>query len=170
VPAAPAPLASIHDQVADDWVNDQAMQRARAAATQITAKASGAGSLADAVKAAGVALPAVQPLAARRLQINQAQGGIAAALKTLFAGVAGSARMVANPQGGGFFVVKVDKVIPGNAILQPALIGQVRGELGQAAAQDYAQEFVADLKRNLKVKRNDSAIQTFRTRLLTSGG
>ena len=170
VPAAPAPLASIHDQVANDWVNDQAMQRARAAATQIAAKASGAGSLADAVKAAGVALPAVQPLAARRLQINQAQGGIAAALKTLFAGVGGSARMVANPQGGGFFVVKVDKVIPGNAILQPALIGQVRGELGQAAAQDYAQEFVADLKRNLKVKRNDSAIQAFRARLLTSGG
>ena len=29
MPASPAPLASIHDQVAEDWVNDQAMQRAR---------------------------------------------------------------------------------------------------------------------------------------------
>jgi peptidyl-prolyl cis-trans isomerase D len=169
VPASPAPLASIHDQVTNDWVNDQAMQRARAAATQIAAKASGTTSLADAVKAAGISLPPVQPLAARRLQIGQAQGGIAAALKALFTGTAGSARMIANPQGG-FFVVKIDKIIPGNAILQPALIGQVRGELGQAAAQDYAQEFVADLKRSLKVKRNDSAIQAFRTRLLTSGG
>lgn len=170
IPASPAPLASIHDQVANDWVNDQAMQRARAAATQIAARASATASLAEAVKAAGVSLPAVQPLSARRLQINQAQGAVAAALKALFSGAAGKAQMIANPQGGGFFVVKVDKIIPGNAVLQPALIGQVRGELGQAAAQDYAQQFVADLKRDLKVKRNDSAIQAFRTRLLTSGG
>jgi hypothetical protein len=65
--------------------------------------------------------------------------------------------------------VKVDKVIPGDAVLQPGLIGQVRSELGQSAGQDYAQEFVADLKRQMKIKRNDNAIQAFRTRLLTSG-
>jgi peptidyl-prolyl cis-trans isomerase D len=170
VPAAPAPLASIRDQVAADWVNDQAMQRARTAAAQIAAKASGAVSLADAVKAAGVALPPVQPVTARRLQIGQAQGNTAAALKALFTGGAGSARMVANPQGGGFFVVKVDKIVPGNVLLDPALIGQVRSELGQAAAQDYAEEFIADLKRDVKVKRNDNAIQAFRTKLLTGGG
>jgi peptidyl-prolyl cis-trans isomerase D len=78
--------------------------------------------------------------------------------------------MAPYPQGGGFFIVKVDKVIPGNALLQPALIGQVRSELGQASAQDYAQQFLADLKRYMKIKRNDNAIQAFRTRLLTGGG
>jgi peptidyl-prolyl cis-trans isomerase D len=170
VPSSPAPLASIRDQVASDWINEQAMQRARAAATQIAAKASGNVSLADAAKGAGVALPPVQPVAARRIQVNQAQGGAAAALKLLFTAPAGAARMTPSPQGGAFVVVKVDKIIPGNAILQPALIGQVRAELGQAAAQDYAQQFLADLKREMKVKRNDSAIQAFRTRLLTSGG
>ena len=169
VPAAPAPLASIHDQVANDWVNDQAMQRARAAATQIAAKGSGNASLSDAVKSAGVALPAVQPIAVRRMQVAQAQGNIVPALRSLFTAGPGSAKMVANP-GGGFFVIKVEKIIPGNAILQPGLIGQVRSELGQASAQDYAQQFVADLKRDVKAKRNDSAIQAFRTRLLTNGG
>ena len=39
VPASPAPLATIRTQVASDWLNDQATQRARAAATQIAAKA-----------------------------------------------------------------------------------------------------------------------------------
>jgi len=169
VPAAPAPLASIHDQVANDWVNDQAMQRARAAATQIAAKGSGNASLSDAVKSAGVALPAVQPISVRRMQVGQAQGNIVPALRALFTAGPGSAKMVANP-GGGFFVIKVEKIIPGNAILQPGLIGQVRSELGQASAQDYAQQFVADLKRDVKAKRNDSAIQAFRTRLLTNGG
>jgi peptidyl-prolyl cis-trans isomerase D len=170
VPAAPAPLASIRDQVASDWINDQAMQRARTAAAQIAAKASGNVALADAIKGIGAVLPPPRPIAARRLQIADAQGNVVPALKILFTVGAGKSRMAPNPQGGGFFVVKVNKITPGNALLSPGLIGQIQGELGQAAAQDYAQQFLADLKRQLKVKRNDSAIAAFRTRLLTGGG
>ena len=51
------------------------------------------------------------------------------------------------PQGAGFFVIKVDQIIPGNPIMAPALIGQVESQLGQAMSQDYAQEFLASLKR-----------------------
>jgi peptidyl-prolyl cis-trans isomerase D len=170
VPAAPAPLAGIHDRVANDWVSDQAMQRARAAATQIAAKATGNVSLADAMKGAAATLPPARPIAARRLQIADAQGNVPPALKILFTVGAGKSRMAPNPQGGGFFVIKVNKITPGNALLAPGLIGQVQNELAQAAAQDYALQFVADMKRQLKVKRNESAIAAFRTRLLTSGG
>jgi peptidyl-prolyl cis-trans isomerase D len=170
VPAAPAPLASIRDQVASDWVNDQAMQRARAAATQIATKASGNVSLADAMKSVGVALPPARPVAARRIQIADAQGNVPPALRILFTTGAGKSQMAPNPQGGGFFVVKVNKITPGNALLSPGLIGQVQGELSQAVSQDYAQQFVADLKREMKAKRNDSAIQAFKTKLVNSGG
>jgi peptidyl-prolyl cis-trans isomerase D len=55
-------------------------------------------------------------------------------------------------------------------MVQPNLIAQVQGELNQAASQDYAEEFVAAIKRQLKVKRNNSAIEAFRARLATSGG
>jgi peptidyl-prolyl cis-trans isomerase D len=98
------------------------------------------------------------------------QGNTSPALKILFGTSAGKAKMAPNPQGGGYFVVKVDKIIPGNAISQPGLIGQVTSQLSQAAAQDYAQEFLADLKRQMKAKRNESAIQAFRSRLLSNGG
>jgi hypothetical protein len=54
--------------------------------------------------------------------------------------------------------------------MSPGLIGHVENELSQATSQDYAQQFVADLKRQLKAKRNESAIAAFRTRLLTNGG
>ena len=170
VPAAAAPLASIRDRVAGDWVNDQAMQRARAVATQIASKASGASSLADAVKSAGVALPPARQIGARRIQIADAQGNVPPAMKILFTVGAGKAMMAPNPQGGGFFVVKNNKITPGNALNAPGLIGQVQSELNQAAAQDYAEQFVADLKRELKAKRNDSAIESFKARLLSSGG
>jgi peptidyl-prolyl cis-trans isomerase D len=169
VSAAPSPLAAIRAQVVSDWINEEATRRARAAATQIAAKASGGVSLAEAVKSAGVSLPAARPVAARRIQIADAQGNVPPAMKLLFSLIEGKSRMAPNPQGGGFFVVKVNKITPGNALSSPGLIGQVQGEFGQAASQDYAQQFVASMRREMKAKRNDSAIQAFKTRLLNSG-
>jgi peptidyl-prolyl cis-trans isomerase D len=169
VPAAPPPLASIRDQVASDWVTDQATQRARAAATQIAARASGNVSLADAMKGAPVPLPPARPVSARRIQIADTQGNVPPAMRVLFTVGAGKAQMASNPQGG-FFVVKVNKVTPGNALMSPGLIGQVQGELSQAAAQDYAEQFLADIKRGLKVKRNPPEIESYKARLLSSGG
>jgi peptidyl-prolyl cis-trans isomerase D len=168
-PAAPAPLASIRDRVASDWIDDQATERARAAATQIASKASGTTSLADAIKSAGVALPAPRPISIRRIDLSNAQAAGAPALRMMFSTAAGKSRMAPNPAGG-FFVVKVTKVIPGNALLQPGLIGQVESELSQSTAQDYAQQFLADIRRTMKAKRKESAIEAFRSRLLTGGG
>lgn len=169
VPAAPAPLATIRAQVATDWINEQATQRARAAATQIAAKASGGMSIADALKGLGVAVPPVRPISARRIQIAMAQGPVSPALKLLFSLSTGQSRMGAVPQGGGFFVVRVDKITPGNAVIAPNLITQVQGELGRAVSQDYAEEFLNAIKRQLKIKRNNSAIEAYRTSLATSG-
>ena len=169
VAAAPAPLAGIHDKVASDWIADQAMLRARTTAQQIVAKANGNVSLADAIKGASVALPAPRPVSARRLQISDQQGNINPAVRALFTTPAGKAQVAPNPQGGGFFVVKVNKITPGNALLSPTLIGQVSSDLSRSSQADYAQQFVADVKRTLKVRRNESAIQAFRTRLLSSG-
>lgn len=169
VAASPAPLTTIQDQVAGDWVKEQAFQRARVAAQQIAAKASGNMSLADAIKAVGAAIPPPRPVTARRLQISDQQGNISPALKVLFTTPAAKAQSAPNPQGGGFFVVKVNKITPGNAMMAPGLIGQVSRDIGRSTQMDYAQQFIADIKRTLKVKRNDSAIEAFRTRLLSSG-
>ena len=170
VPAAPAPLAIIRDRVEADWVNDQAMQRARAAAAQVANKASAGMSVSDALKGLGAGVPPVRPINARRLQIATAQGPVSPALKMLFTLAARKSGIAAVPDGGGFVVVKVDKITPGNAVTAPNLIAQMQGELGQATSQDYADEFVAAIKRQLKVKRNNNAIETFRTRLVSSGG
>jgi peptidyl-prolyl cis-trans isomerase D len=169
IPSAPSPLASIREQVAGDWINDQASKRAQAAATQIAAKASGSVSLADAVKGAGAAIAAPQPVAARRIQLTNAQGNVPPALKLLFGVGPGHSRMAPLPQGG-FVVVKVDKVIPGNALVAPGLISQVQGELNQASSQDYAQQFISDVRRHMKAKRNESAIEAFKARLVSSSG
>jgi peptidyl-prolyl cis-trans isomerase D len=170
MPAAPAPLAQVKQQVAADWVNGKAMDRARAVAAQIEAKVEKGSSLADALKQSGAPLPPVQPLALRRLQIATARGPVPPVMKMLFVLSQGKSRMFPDPQGRGFFIVKVDKITPGNAMAQPALIGQMQNELQQGVAEDYARQLLGAMRKQLGVKRNDSAIQSMKSRLAASAG
>jgi peptidyl-prolyl cis-trans isomerase D len=168
VPAAPAPLASITEQVTKDWIDDQARQRAAAAARTIADKTARGMALTQALKEAGATLPPVRPLSYRRIQIATAQGPVPQVLQMLFTIPQGKSRMLTDPQGAGYFVVKVNKVVPGSALLQPALITRMQTELRQPMEQEYAQQFVAAMRAEVKVKRNEAAIAALRTRLSTN--
>jgi peptidyl-prolyl cis-trans isomerase D len=87
----------------------------------------------------------------------------------LFTLAQGKSRIVADSQGRAFFVVKVNKITPGNALLQPGLISQMQNELQQAVSQDYAQQFLAAVRKDMGLKRNDSAIAAMKARLASSG-
>lgn len=165
VPAAPAPLASIRDRVAADWTAAEALKRAKAAADAIAAKAAQGASLAEAAKQSGATLPAPMPLGARRIQLMNAQGEVPPPLRVLFSVPNGKARAVPVPGGKGFYVVKVNKVVPGNAMLQPALIGKVQGDLARTVSEDYGRQFQAAVRAEMKVKRNESAIAATKSRL-----
>ena len=170
VPAAPAPLKEVHAQVANDWINARATERAKAVAAQIEAKVEKGMSLAQAVKESGAAIPPAQPVKARRIQIATAEGQIPAPLKMLFTLGEGKSRIVPDPQRRAFFIVKVNKITPGNALMQPSLIGRMQTELQQGMSDDYAREFLAAMRQELHAERNASAIQAMKTRLMGSGG
>jgi peptidyl-prolyl cis-trans isomerase D len=169
-PAAPAPLASIRDRVANDWVTGQALQRARAVATAIEAKASRGIPIDQAVKQAGAPLPAIRQVGARRINIATAQGVIPPALQALFTLGQGKSKLVGDPQGRAFFIVKVTRIVPGNALLQPGLIAQMQNELRDAATQDYATQFMAAVRKDMKVRRNEAAIAAEKQRLASTAG
>ena len=169
IAAAPAPLASIREQVKTDWVRQQALGRAKAAADQIAAKARGATSLADAARQAGKPLPPVQPVRARRIQLSQLGDQVPAPLRALFSGTQGKTLVGADPQGRGFYVVKIDKIIPGNALNQPGLITEVQKEFSDPLAQEYAQEFQAAVRKGVGVRKNEAAIAATRKRIVGGG-
>jgi peptidyl-prolyl cis-trans isomerase D len=170
VSAAPAPLASIKDKATSDWVDTQAMQRARSVAAAIVAKTSQGVSLSDALKQSGAPLPPVRPIAARRMQLATAQGPIPVAMRLLFTLGQNKSQMIQDPQGRGFFIVKVNKIVPGNAMLQPALISRMQSELSDPVAQDYARQFLAAMRSEMSIKRNDAEIQALKARLISGGG
>lgn len=169
IPAAPAPLASIRDRVRDDWIQRQASQRARAAAAAIASRAGGDISLADAARQGDTPLPPVQPVRARRIQISERGEQVPAPLRVLFSIPQGKAQMGADPEGRGYFVVKVGKVIPGNALNQPRLITQVQSQFSEPLATEYAQQFLSAAKQDVGVERNEAAIQAARQRITGDG-
>ena len=70
----PLSIGAGWNQVAADWLNDQARRRAAAVATSIAAKAARGEPLAQAVKESGMTLPPVQSIGARRIQIASQNG------------------------------------------------------------------------------------------------
>ena len=168
VPAAPAPLASIRDRSATDWINGQAFQRARAAATKIAA--GGRKGFRWPRRSRNRASPSADAADdARRIQIAEANGR----------GRRADADAVLAPQArAGWCRIQGPRLLrgqgqqdhPGNALIQPGLISRMQNELAGRAAQDYAQQFVAAVRADMKVKRNEDAIKAVKTRIIASGG
>jgi peptidyl-prolyl cis-trans isomerase D len=165
VAAAPAPLATIRARVAEDWVNQQAAARARAVASAIAEKVALGAPLARAVAEAGVSLPPVRPVAARRLDLSQLGDKVPAAIRMLFTLGSGKSRMVPDPQQRGFSIVKVNRITPGNAVTQPLLIARVQGEFQRAITEEYARQFLVAVRQAVGVRRNEGAIAAAKKRI-----
>jgi peptidyl-prolyl cis-trans isomerase D len=54
-------------------------------------------------------------------------------------------------------------------LFQPSLISRMQNDLQESVAEDYAREFVAAVREDIKVKRNEAAIQAEKARILSSG-
>ena len=165
VAAAPAPLADVQAQVREGWTNQQALARAKAIATAIAAKTARNMPLAQAVKEAGVPLPAPRPAAMRRIQMSEMGDKVPAPVRILFSLGAGKSRMIALPEGKGLAIVKLNRIVPGNALLQPALIGRVQSEFQSALSEEYARQFLAAVRADLGMKRDEDAIAASKKRI-----
>jgi len=165
IEAAPAPLADIKDQVREDWIHRKASDRARAVASQIAAKIARGVPPETAVTEAGVSLPPAQPIIARRIQISQAAPDAVAPLRMLFSLTQGKSRMLADPKDRGYFIVKTNKITPGNALSAPQLIAQTQTEFQRAVSDELGQEMLAAMKADQGVKRNEQAIEAAKQRI-----
>jgi peptidyl-prolyl cis-trans isomerase D len=165
VSAAPAPLASIRDQVASNWKEKQALDKARSIASAIADKTSKGADMKTAIEAAGARLPPPQKVAKIRLELSAAKGKVPPALAMMFSLAQGRSRMVADPGNRGFVIVKVTKIVPGNASLRPGLISRTQTEFQQALQSEYAEQFVHDVQTDIGVKLNDSAIADAKRRI-----
>ena len=166
VPAAPPALEQIRDQVKRDLIARRASQRARQLAESLTAKINGGTAAGAAFAAAGVKLPAVQNVTARRLDIARPNQPVPPPLAMLFSLPKGRAKILEAPNGAGWFVVHLQSSVPGNAAGVPQLVEATRTEFQRILGEEYAQQFGRAVERQLEVERDDDAIASTKRQLL----
>lgn len=166
IPAAAPPLAQIADRVKSDLAADRASARARAVAQSILAKVNSGMPIAQAFAEADVSLPAVRPVSARRMDAARQEEGVSAPLRAVFTTPAGKAKMVAAPNGAGWFIVRTDEVTPGDVSNAPGLAEATRAQLSQVFGQEYGRQFIRAIERGMEVERNPAAIARLKADLL----
>jgi peptidyl-prolyl cis-trans isomerase D len=82
----------------------------------------------------------------------------------------GTAKLLEAPNAQGWYVIKLDKTIPGNARAQPRVTMAARREIGRGLGREYVQELTNAIRKAVGVKRNDAAIADVRKALTSDGG
>jgi len=165
VPAAPPALAQIRDQVRRDLVAQRASERARQLATQLVTRINAGTAATAAFAAAGVDLPEVESVTARRLDIARANQPVPPPLAMLFSLPKGRAKILEAPNGAGWFVVHLENQVAGDARSQPELIEATRTQFARILGEEYAAQFGRAVERQLEVERNADAIAATKRQL-----
>jgi peptidyl-prolyl cis-trans isomerase D len=169
VPAAVPPLASIRDRVKADLIVRRASERARAVASSIVARINAGTAPAQAFASAQVKLPPIQNLTATRRQIAQGGAQVPPPLAMMFSLPRGKARLLPAPDGRGWFVVYLDRIVPGDARGEPALVQAVRSQFSAIIGEEYARQFSTAIGQEVKIERNDEAVRKLRAELAGPG-
>ena len=93
------------------------------------------------------------------------QGQVPPALSLMFAMKKGTAKSIPAPGDRGFFVVKLNEIIRGDASGDTERLEANRAELQNLLSQEYAAQLILAAKEELGVEKNDSAIKTLRDSL-----
>lgn len=169
VRATPLPLAQARAQVVADLTAERARGAAQSAANAIVAKVNGGMPLTAALAQSGVKAPPVQPVDATRAQITANQGQVNPVLALLFGMKQGNARAIQAPDGRGWLVLRVERIVPGDASRQPGVIRATRVDLGRVVGREYAQQFATAVAAQQKAKRYPDAIAQLKKDLVGAG-
>lgn len=169
VPATVPPLASIRDRVKSDLIVRRASERARAIASAIVARINAGTPPAQAFAQAQVKLPPVQTLTATRRDIARADAQVPPPMAMMFSLPRGKARLLPAPDGRGWFVVYLERIVPGDASREPAVVQAIRNQFGGIIGEEYARQFTTAIRDELKIERNDDAFKKLKSDLAGPG-
>jgi peptidyl-prolyl cis-trans isomerase D len=168
VPAAPRPLAQIRERVLKDYLVEQAMTKARAAATGMIAKLEKGVPMQQALAEAGVTKgPPPKPFDFKRSEVLGPN--MAPYLQMAFSMAPRKAKLVEGQNREGYYVVYLDKVEEHSAANDPAALQRVRGDITPQIGPEYARQFIASMRNHLKVTRNEKAIAALKAELSRTG-
>jgi peptidyl-prolyl cis-trans isomerase D len=170
VHAAPKPLAEIKAAVTRDMAIDRALAAARKIAAGIVAKANAGTPFAQAVAGAGASLPPIKPVDTSRAQLAAAQGQPPAPLVLLFNMAPGTTKLLEAPGNGGYYLIRLDRIEPGNAAGNAGLVAATRTDLGKVTGREYAEQFAKAVRAGMGVSIDQAALAKVKADLAGAGG
>ncbi len=169
MPAAPAPLDQIKDQVMRDYATEQGAAKAKDASAKVLAAMAKGTSLADALKGVGVTLPPAQPVAITREQLaamQQSGRQLPPPLVLLFAMSKGTSKPLAAPGNAGFYVVSLKTVTPGVIPAGDPFLAQAGKQFGLDMGREVAEELRTAIRNQVGVTRNETALRALNAKLV----
>ncbi|WP_271077767.1 peptidylprolyl isomerase [Aurantiacibacter sp. MUD61] len=162
-----APLSEIREQVALQWRRDRGMTAASEAAARIVERMEGGMSLADAVAAEDVSLPAPDRLSLNRQELA-ASGQVNRATVLFFSMAEGTAKRVSVEETNSWFVVQLNEIqAPDLSDTEEgrAQIENTMRQLSDQLGEEYVAQFVAGAEASLDIERNEDGINAVRDQL-----
>jgi peptidyl-prolyl cis-trans isomerase D len=172
VPAAPRPYAAVADQAKKDLTIERQLGLSRTVARAIVDKVNKGMPLAQAISQSGVKLPGTKPIpdtARAVLFARDPSKPVPAPLVLLFNTPLHTAKLLAAPYKGGWFVLVVDKIDRGNARGNNDIVDKMRGDLGSTFGDEYRQQYIRAMRNQVGTKKNTTAIADVRADLLGQG-
>ena len=164
LPAAPPPIKDVMPLAMAGAAQDKAMKAAKVKADAVLAATRKGVNFAKAVADAGLGAP--RPLNGRRVDIV-GQQQVPEAARAFLNGAAGSTQLLAGQ--GGWILVHVDRIIPGDPKAQAGLIEASRREVGSALPGEMAEGLAKASMAAVGVDRNQATIGKLRQRLSGDG-
>jgi peptidyl-prolyl cis-trans isomerase D len=168
IPSAPKALGDIRNQVMADAQVDRASRAAKRVADMIAANVNKGVAFQQALAGAGVQLPAPKPAGGRRIDLAQAKEKVPPPLAMMFGMAEKRAKVLAVPQGAGWFIIYLDKITPGDANQAQPLVAATQAQLSRGVGDEYVQQFASAIRSQVGVTRNAAAIAAFK-KSLTGG-
>lgn len=157
--SAAAPLAEIREDVITSWKLAQGSQAARAAADRVLARLRDGATMASALAAEDVRLPAAEQIALTREDLaRRGDQRIPPPLALLFSMAEGTSKRLEAANNLGWFVVDLDDIELGEMAGDDPLIAQAQSQLGETVGQEYADQLVIAMREAMGVERNETAI------------
>lgn len=144
------------------------MKRAATAATRIQRRVAGGATLAAAVAAEQVRLPGVTPLNLSRREIEQQQR-VTRPTILFFSMAKGTTKALEVPEAGAWYVINLADVQTENVPANNPRVEAQRAQLRQLLPDEYTQQFIAAMRREVDVEIDNDAV-TALTQLLGGAG
>jgi peptidyl-prolyl cis-trans isomerase D len=163
--AAPAPLAEIRTIVAQQWALAEGNKKAKAAAEQVRKAVDSGKTLSAALAEAQVQGAKIETVASMRGELSKEGQQVPPPVALMFAMKKGTAKALPASGDRGFFVVRLNQIIPGDASGDKPRIEANQATLTNLLSQEYAAQFILAAKKEVGVEKNTAAIKTLRDSL-----